>query len=94
MLDASKKVSISMPTSLYEAGDTRRSSLRYKTFSAYVQHLIEMDVDAGGSHVRTPLTEGQVQYGKPPARLAHHLNEPSPAISSTRPPKASKSPKK
>ena len=93
MLDAAKKVSISMPTSLYEAGEVRRASLRYKSFSSYVQHLIEMDVDTGGSHVRVPLTEGQIQYGRPPARSAHQLNEPSAAPSPVKPLKSPKSPK-
>ena len=55
MSDVGNKVSVSMPASLYEAANARRISLRYRSFSAYVQHLIETDLETGGSHVRNPV---------------------------------------
>ncbi len=54
-----------MPADLYESANDRRLSLRYRSFSAYVQHLVEQDIDTGGSHVRVPVTKEGAKSGRP-----------------------------
>lgn len=65
MNNSSTKVSISMPADLYESANDRRMSLRYRSFSAYVQHLVEQDIDTGGSHVRVPLAKDGSKSPRP-----------------------------
>jgi hypothetical protein len=65
MNNASTKVSISMPADLYESANDRRLSLRYRSFSAYVQHLVEQDIDTGGNHVRVPVSKEAVKSARP-----------------------------
>ena len=54
-----------MPADLYDSANDRRLSLRYRSFSAYVQHLVEQDIDTGGSHVRVPVTKEGGKSGRP-----------------------------
>ena len=55
MKPTGNKVSVSLPGDMNAAAEQRRQSLGYRSFSAYVQHLIDEDLQRGGNHIRTPL---------------------------------------
>lgn len=62
-MDSLAKKSISMEKDLYEKAIVRYNALGYKSFSEYIQFLIEADVSRKAPHVITRNQEmGKISY--------------------------------
>lgn len=81
MKPTGNKVSVSLPGDMNAAAEQRRQSLGYRSFSAYVQHLIDEDLQRGGNHIRTPLALAEPA---PPYRVPAPPAEAMPALAQAR----------
>lgn len=68
MPDNVSRTTISIDPEIMKAGLARAKALRYKTFSAYVQHLIETDARERPEHVQirreSPPPLRTIRYGE------------------------------
>jgi hypothetical protein len=52
-VNASQKISISIPSETMTLVKRRAAALKYRKLSQYFQFLVENDLETGGSHTRT-----------------------------------------
>jgi hypothetical protein len=64
------RTTISVDNTIYEAGQKRQAALRYKSFSAYVEYLLEKDTADRPKHitVREEPENGKVHRMPSPRR--------------------------